>query len=81
MCVCVCAHVLTAEMGSGHYYAFVKNSNGIWYEMDDDQVLCVCRCVWVGLCVGVGGWVYASVYVSVHFPSSLVQDDDHVRRN
>ena len=23
---------------SGHYYAYVKNSNGVWYEMDDDQV-------------------------------------------
>ena len=23
---------------SGHYLAYVKNSNGVWYEMDDDQV-------------------------------------------
>lgn len=23
---------------SGHYYAFVRGSNGVWYEMDDDQV-------------------------------------------
>ncbi|EKX35258.1 hypothetical protein GUITHDRAFT_79938, partial [Guillardia theta CCMP2712] len=26
------------SMKSGHYYAFVKNSNGVWYEMDDDSV-------------------------------------------
>jgi ubiquitin C-terminal hydrolase len=23
---------------SGHYFAFVKNSNGVWYEMNDDDV-------------------------------------------
>jgi len=23
---------------SGHYYCFVKNSNGIWYEMNDSSV-------------------------------------------
>jgi hypothetical protein len=23
---------------SGHYYSFVKGSNGIWYEIDDDEV-------------------------------------------
>lgn len=23
---------------SGHYYSYVKNSNGIWYQMNDAQV-------------------------------------------
>jgi hypothetical protein len=23
---------------SGHYYCYVKNSNGAWYQMDDDEV-------------------------------------------
>ncbi|KAJ3377786.1 Ubiquitin carboxyl-terminal hydrolase 36 [Lobulomyces angularis] len=26
------------SMHSGHYYSFVKNSNGIWYRMDDESV-------------------------------------------
>jgi ubiquitin C-terminal hydrolase len=24
---------------SGHYYCYVKNSNGAWYQMDDDEVV------------------------------------------
>eukprot|EP00290_Baffinella_frigidus_P020992 CAMPEP_0180191048 /NCGR_PEP_ID=MMETSP0987-20121128/1216_1 /TAXON_ID=697907 /ORGANISM="non described non described, Strain CCMP2293" /LENGTH=475 /DNA_ID=CAMNT_0022145537 /DNA_START=62 /DNA_END=1485 /DNA_ORIENTATION=+ len=27
-----------ASTRSGHYFAFVKNSNGVWYEMNDDFV-------------------------------------------
>ena len=27
-----------ASTRSGHYYAFIKNNNGVWYKMDDDSV-------------------------------------------
>ena len=26
------------SVGSGHYTSFIKNSNDMWYEMDDDKV-------------------------------------------
>ncbi len=29
---------LGGSMGSGHYFCFVKNSNQLWHEMDDDSV-------------------------------------------
>eukprot|EP00163_Fabomonas_tropica_P034463 TRINITY_DN954_c0_g1_i1.p1 TRINITY_DN954_c0_g1~~TRINITY_DN954_c0_g1_i1.p1 ORF type:complete len:713 (+),score=143.23 TRINITY_DN954_c0_g1_i1:596-2734(+) len=29
---------LGGSMHAGHYYAFVKNSNGMWYHMDDSSV-------------------------------------------
>lgn len=32
---------------AGHYYCFVKNSNGIWHEMNDSTVLCASFLSWL----------------------------------
>jgi ubiquitin C-terminal hydrolase len=53
---------------SGHYYSFVKNSNGVWYKMDDSHVS------QVSLTQALGQHAYILFYVRQNQPGSPIEE-------
>lgn len=61
-----------ATSNSGHYYCYIKSSNGLWYLMDDERV------VQVSLSQVLDQQAYILFYVRSHL-QSYHTDDNEVR--